>query len=186
MFVTTSMAGLLAGCQTDPVEDSATPTDHRDMHAWIERRPLDEPLCDVDNMGDFCDCFAESCSDVTSEGVEFCAGLFCAEEAGDIEPLCESCVAGQLEVTDPMDALDTCISPRDYATPDQPDEECFFQAPGYDFSWQCLYTYDAENNDTLVDALSSLGMDAPIDIYLGDTTLDEMCLLVLQTLYRPN
>ena len=86
------------------------------------------------------------------------------------------------------------MSPAEYTTPDQPEEECFFHAPDYDFEWQRLYTYDAELNDlpivrpgdTLVDALDSQGMDSPIDVYIGDTTLDEMCLLVLQTLYRPS
>jgi hypothetical protein len=178
------------------------------MRAWVERYPADEGLCPASEMGDFHECFMEHCPDVSSEGAGLCAKLFCAEEASGVDTLCESCLSAQLSVTDPTDAFDVCMNPAEYSTPDQPDEECFFESPSYDFEWQRLYTYDAEindlpivrpgdalrftctydnsmDNDTLVDALDSQGLESPVDVYIGDTTLDEMCLLVLQTLYRP-
>lgn len=79
------------------------------------------------------------------------------------------------------------------------DEECFVQTPHYDFNWQRGYQYDAPleampivragdvvvldctydntmNNQNLVEALAESGLDAPIDVFLGEETLDEMCL----------
>ena len=56
--------------------------------------------------------------------------------------------------------------------------------PGDTLRFTCTYD-NSLDNDTLVDALSDAGLESPVDVYLGDTTLDEMCLLVLQTLYRP-
>ena len=38
-------------------------------------------------------------------------------------------------------------------------------------------TYDnTMNNQNLVEALADSGLDAPIDVFLGEETLDEMCL----------
>jgi hypothetical protein len=90
------------------------------------------------------------------------------------------------------------------------DEECFVQTPHYNFSWQRGYRYDAAldqmptvrpgdvltldctfdnslNNPHLVEALADQGLDAPIDVYLGEETLDEMCLGVfgVATAYEP-
>jgi hypothetical protein len=82
------------------------------------------------------------------------------------------------------------------------DGECFLQTPYYDFEWQRTYRYDAPledmptvrpgdaitidclynnsmSNPHLVDALAEQGLDAPIDVFLGEETLDEMCLGVV-------
>jgi hypothetical protein len=90
------------------------------------------------------------------------------------------------------------------------DEECFVQTPYYNFEWQRGYRYDAPldqmptvrpgdvltldctydnslNNPHLADALADQGLDAPIDVFLGEETLDEMCLGVfgVATAYEP-
>ena len=90
------------------------------------------------------------------------------------------------------------------------DEECFVQTPYYNFEWQRGYRYDAPldqmptvrpgdvltldctfdnsmNNPHLAAALADQGLDAPIDVYLGEQTLDEMCLGVfgVATPYTP-
>ena len=81
-------------------------------------------------------------------------------------------------------------------------DECFVETPNWDFNWQRGYMYDTpiselptiatgdtlqvhcEYNNTMgnvfvQDALKQQGLAAPEDVYLGETTLDEMCLGVL-------
>jgi hypothetical protein len=78
-------------------------------------------------------------------------------------------------------------------------DTCMLQTPYYDFNWQRSYRYDAEldamptvtageriylrctydnsmGNPRVVRALAEQGLDAPVDVYLGEETLDEMCL----------
>ena len=89
----------------------------------------------------------------------------------------------------------------DHANPegDEPASECLVQTPNWNFDWQRTYAYDtpletvpqARFGDTLrlrctydntlsnpgvARALSDAGQDEPADVYLGETTLDEMCL----------
>ncbi|MCA9658155.1 MAG: hypothetical protein KC486_07415 [Myxococcales bacterium] len=82
---------------------------------------------------------------------------------------------------------------------DEPDEECLVQTPNWDFGWQRAYAYDAPldevpqlrsgdelhmrcdynnsmSNPFVVQALAEQGLDAPVDVHLGEETLDEMCL----------
>ncbi len=88
----------------------------------------------------------------------------------------------------------------------QPEKECLLQTPNYSFEWQRGYAYDVEfdqlptfkagdllylrctynnsmSNPYVVEALDEFGLDAPIDVYLGDETLDEMCLGVYGIAY---
>jgi hypothetical protein len=90
----------------------------------------------------------------------------------------------------------------------EPERECMIQTPEWDFQWQRGYAYDTtiENapeyrpNDTLwircqydntmnnpfvAKALMEQGLSAPKDVYLGEETLDEMCLAVM-TVAFPN
>lgn len=82
--------------------------------------------------------------------------------------------------------------------------------PRYDYDWQQLYRYDAplaempaisggdsirmrctydntlDNPGTrraLEDALEDAGEDAPVDIHLGEGTLDEMCIAMVGVVY---
>lgn len=93
-------------------------------------------------------------------------------------------------------------------TADQPAEECLVQTPAWDFNWQRGYVYDAppedlptlRNGDTirlrceydnsmsnpyLVGALDERGLTAPVDVRLGEDTLDEMCVAMVGIEY-PN
>ena len=86
--------------------------------------------------------------------------------------------------------------------------ECLLQTPQYDFEWQRGYEYDAPledvpkiqggdvftmrctydntlDNPGVVEALDQLGLSEPVDVYLGEETLDEMCLAVFGTVF-PN
>jgi hypothetical protein len=83
-----------------------------------------------------------------------------------------------------------------------PSEECLIETPRWDFNWQRLYAYDVplsdaptldagdiltlhceyENttdNPAVVGMLDEYGFSEPIDVGLGEHTLDEMCLSIL-------
>lgn len=89
-------------------------------------------------------------------------------------------------------------------TPDEgePERECLLPVANYDYDWQQLYRYEGSLSDapqvsggdsvrlrctydnTLDNpgtrrALDSAGLDAPVDVYLGEGTLDEMCILMV-------
>lgn len=82
---------------------------------------------------------------------------------------------------------------------DTGEETCLLHTPTWDFNWQRIYEYDAPadqgvrvkagdivriqctydnsmDNQALVEALGQAGLDSPIDVNLGEGTLDEMCL----------
>ncbi|MCA9687894.1 MAG: hypothetical protein KC457_37395, partial [Myxococcales bacterium] len=86
---------------------------------------------------------------------------------------------------------------RAHPTLAQPEEECLLQTPHYSFEWQRSYAYDAPledvptlrggdeltmrctynnsmSNPYVVDALADLGLEAPVDVWQGEETLDEM------------
>lgn len=82
----------------------------------------------------------------------------------------------------------------------QPDSECLIETPAWDFNWQRGYGYDAREltelprlratdvlhlrcvydntmeNPFVVRALADRGLSEPIDVKLGEDTLDEMCV----------
>ena len=83
--------------------------------------------------------------------------------------------------------------------PGEPAEECLVNVPRWNFDWQRAYQYDASfdtmpmvspgdtidvrctYDNTLANpfvqrALHDAGLSAPIDVFLGEQTLDEMCL----------
>lgn len=83
--------------------------------------------------------------------------------------------------------------------PGEPSDECLMDVPRWNFDWQRSYLYDAPldglptvgNGDTVTikctyddtlenpfvgRGLAEQGLDQPVDVYLGETTLDEMCL----------
>ena len=89
----------------------------------------------------------------------------------------------------------------------QTTEECLLNVPRWDFSWQRSYAYDVDipslpilhtgdvldikctydntmTNDKLAQSLHDRQMNAPIDVHLGETTLDEMCLAPVSLLYK--
>lgn len=77
--------------------------------------------------------------------------------------------------------------------------DCLLQTPDWDFDWQRLYYYDTDlasvpvgrpgdvlemrctydnsmENPQVREALEGMGLEAPVDVKLGESTLDEMCL----------
>lgn len=88
----------------------------------------------------------------------------------------------------------------------EPERECMIQTPAWDFQWQRGYAYDVPvqrapewrpgdklhmrctynnslSNPHVVAALAEQGLDAPHDVYLGEETLDEMCLAAMGIAY---
>jgi hypothetical protein len=88
---------------------------------------------------------------------------------------------------------------RAHAVDGEPDEECLIQTPAWDFNWQHGYAYDTDyehypsmrdgdtlhmrctydntlDNPFMRKALDEQGLDHPIDVPLGEDTLDEMCV----------
>jgi hypothetical protein len=81
----------------------------------------------------------------------------------------------------------------------EPEQECLIQTPSWNFNWQRGYAYDTPldqvpvarsgdqyllqcrydnslDNPFVATALKQQGLEAPRDVFLGETTLDEMCL----------
>ncbi|MDP7039027.1 MAG: hypothetical protein QGI45_07715 [Myxococcota bacterium] len=81
-------------------------------------------------------------------------------------------------------------------------DECLLQTPKWDYNWQLMYFFDADNNNApivrggdilrleciynntmdnpdAVKALTEQSLTAPIDVGLGEGTLDEMCLAAI-------
>jgi len=82
---------------------------------------------------------------------------------------------------------------------DDGSDECLLQTPQWDFNWQRVYYYDAAldslpvirpgdvlnlrctydntmDNAFVREALAQQGYESPVEVPLGETTLDEMCL----------
>ena len=80
-------------------------------------------------------------------------------------------------------------------------EICLIQTPRWDFNWQRNYMIDASigqfpkvrggdviklrctydntlDNQLLAEALAAAGMDAPTNVYLGESSIEEMCLIL--------
>jgi hypothetical protein len=85
--------------------------------------------------------------------------------------------------------------------------ECLIQTPDWNFAWQRSYQYDAKvddlplflpgdvlhmrctydntmDNPYVQKALKDQKLSAPVDVKLGESTLDEMCLAALPLLYK--
>jgi hypothetical protein len=83
--------------------------------------------------------------------------------------------------------------------PGEPSEECLIKVPRWDFSWQRTYQYDTDlsrlptvgngdevtikclydntiENPFVQRALDEANLERPIEVFLGEETLDEMCL----------
>ncbi|HLU66897.1 MAG TPA: hypothetical protein VKZ63_11515, partial [Kofleriaceae bacterium] len=88
---------------------------------------------------------------------------------------------------------------RGSPAPGEPADECLIKVPRWDFEWQRTYLYDAAidelptvgdgdlltircrydnsvENPFVKRALDEAGLDMPVDVFLGEQTLDEMCI----------
>jgi hypothetical protein len=88
----------------------------------------------------------------------------------------------------------------------EPANECLLQTPRWDFNWQRAYAYDSDiedlprvrvgdrlnfrcdfdnsmGNKWVVQALKQQKLAAPVDVWLGEETLDEMCLGAFEVVF---
>jgi hypothetical protein len=88
-----------------------------------------------------------------------------------------------------------------------PTDECLLSVPEWDFNWQRRYDYATDistlpsatagdvmqvkcnynntmSNSALATSLTSQGMKSPIDVSLGESTLDEMCIANVNFIYK--
>jgi hypothetical protein len=97
----------------------------------------------------------------------------------------------------------------DHADPPagEPDSECLIEEPAWNFEWQRTYAYDApledlpkirggdvvrlhceyDNSPTnpfVMRALEEANLSSPVDVFLGEETLDEMCLALMPMLFK--
>ena len=90
--------------------------------------------------------------------------------------------------------------------PDPDTESCLVQTPFWDFDWQQFYFYDTSeaapeiwpgdelelrctfdnvsSNPGVARALADAGLSAPVDVGLGEGSLDEMCIAVLGQVFE--
>jgi hypothetical protein len=89
----------------------------------------------------------------------------------------------------------------------EPASECLLHEPAWDFNWQRFYAYDTElwnlptlrpgdklrvrcrydntmDNPFVQGAILEQGLPGPIDVVLGEQTLDEMCLAMLPVIAK--
>lgn len=151
-------------------------------------------------------CLAVECVDMSGEDLVDCAVEKCA---GHLAPLAGSCL-DCLGASPDDRATCTQVARFDQygSIPEQPAEECLVQTPKWNFEWQRWYVYDepeltklpflapgdtieakcvydnSMDNPFVRRALSEQGLTEPHDVVLGDETLDEMCLVVMELIYR--
>jgi len=167
-----------------------------------------EPPCSKGETQDLQACLAANCSALQGVSLTQCAQADCAPEVAGLGALCLGCLQQQISAGQEASAvLQACNSPA--KEPDtQPAQECLLHIPRWDFNWQRLYRFDGPfeqlpmvrggdklrlrctynnslNNPFVAKALADVGLSAPVDVGLGAQTLDEMCLAIVQVLYKP-
>lgn len=182
----------------------------KDMRIWVERRSSDAApsLCTDKDKGKLDPCITKNCGDKTGDALSSCAIGSCIAELQSVGQSCVGCLAEVLK-SGKSDLWGPCLASSTLAPgPTGSDKAmCLLHTPEFDFSWQRFYTYDAPieqlpamrpgdtlkmkcvfdnsmKNATLVKALADEGKTAPVDVTVGDETLDEMCLTGLYLLFK--
>jgi hypothetical protein len=170
------------------------------------------PACTSSELAPLRACLDQNCPGALGYEAYQCTQDFCSEAAGAISSFCGTCLQDQL-FQNVGDAFPACLAPSAMPVdlygpiPAQPRDECLLQTPKWDFQWQRFYAYDAEiedlpfvmpgdtfelrcrydntmTNPFVRSALQAQGLTSPHDVVLGESTLDEMCLLALTYLYK--
>ena len=180
----------------------------RKMEIRVERSPPKAP-CTEAMVAPLTKCTQEKCPNKAGIELTTCAQEACQTAVGGINALCGECLKTEtLKGTSQQGTMLACTTAPAASAATGPAEECLIETPNWNFNWQRIYVYDAEldklpvinggdrlrlkctyDNSTanpfLMDALKSQGKSAPIPVTLGEQTLDEMCLAVVQVLYKP-
>lgn len=179
----------------------------RKMDIRVERVPPKAP-CTQTMLAGLSDCTAQNCAGKTGLDLATCAQNLCKTAVAGIDAVCGECLKNEtLKGSPSPDIMKACTTAPPAASIG-PDKECLVETPAWDFNWQRIYVYDApldklpvitggdrlrmkctyDNsmaNPFVVDALKAQGKTAPQTVKLGESTLDEMCLAVVQILFKP-
>ena len=181
----------------------------RDMKIWVDRA-FNQAPCSAAQIDPMTACTQKNCPGASGGDLVTCATKQCATEAQALQGACGDCVkAGVLAGGVVADIAKQCevVQPKPANVTD-PDTECFLQTPAWDFNWQRIYNYDAPieqlpilrpgdalnmrctydntlNNPFVKIALDLKGLTDPVSVKLGETTLDEMCLAIVQVVFKP-
>lgn len=173
----------------------------KDMRIWLERGEI-EGLCSADVKAGLGACVDGACAGKLGEDLVACAIAKCGAAVAAAPAPCQQCLAAAAGAG--ADAMWAVCAPQ--TRPADAEDACLLHTPAWDFNWQRFYFYDAapealpvvrsgdklhmrcvynnsKSNPGVAQALVEQGKDAPADVYLGEETLDEMCLAALYLLF---
>ena len=176
----------------------------RDMEIRISRADRG-PVCAAESVLPLAACIEGTACDQTEDELA-CIQTACDSEVNALSSECLGCLMAY------GNNLDICLDAPDFShygpLQEDPADECLVQTPDWNFEWQRWYVYDQPDitrlpflgprdvlelrctydnsldNPFVLRALQEQGLDAPSDVYLGDETLDEMCLAVMELIYK--
>jgi len=179
-----------------------------DMKVYIDRPDPMAGACEPGSLTGFFAC-ANGAGCLEGDDALGCIQRDCAEQWSALSLSCWGCAhrvfTAPGERTEAIAQIASCERPepdRVSLVADEPTHECLVSAPRYSFEWQRAYRYDAPleelptfmpgdiltidcgydnsmENPSMRSALSRAGLDEPQPVFLGDETLDEMCLVGL-------
>lgn len=178
------------------------------MRIWVERRTSDamNAFCSAKDKSTLDPCVTGICGDKKGEELSKCAAANCSAALQSVSKTCVACLVEVLK-SGKSDLWSPCTEvgkmPPGPVGSDK--DMCLLHTPAYDFAWQRFYTYKAPieelpamrpgdtlkmacvynntmTNKALVKALGEQGLTAPKDVFIGNETLDEMCLAGLYLL----
>jgi mono/diheme cytochrome c family protein len=181
------------------------------MRIEVDRTAALKPPCDKAQLQPLTACTTAKCAGLKATELATCAVTQCKDAAGALTTSCGDCLKAEIVKPDVSDqqVYGVCTTPPPApAGVAQPAQECLIETPKWDFNWQRVYNYAAPleslpilragdelhltckydnsmTNPFVQLALMQQKLSAPVDVSLGETTLDEMCLAVVQVLYKP-
>lgn len=179
----------------------------KSMRIDVER-PATRTACTAEQVAPLAACLQDKCPGLQGQDLVTCAVASCSKAVGGLTGKCGDCLQAGVITGKPSDAI---VADCQKAVPQArkgPGQECLVETPDWDFDWQRIYNFDApiENlpvvkagdvltftckydnsleNGAVALALAEQGLSKPIPVKLGEQTLDEMCLGVLQVIFKP-
>lgn len=171
-------------------------------------RPPPKAACTQAMVDPLVACLAKACPGKQAAELAVCAQENCKAALAGLDTGCGQCLQAEaLKGSSQQATLQACTT-APAATATGPADECLIETPNWDFNWQRIYVYDTAldqlptltsgdrlrmkctydntmGNKFVAAALKAQGKSAPVPVSLGEETLDEMCLAVVQVLYAP-
>lgn len=182
----------------------------RDMRIEVSRGQPQAP-CIKAQLDAISSCSKANCAGMGGVDLVTCASTKCPKESAALAGACGDCLKTEIfkGVADQAAIFGTCSAVPAKPPSSDPAEECLVETPAWDFNWQRIYnyaapldqlprlhagdtikmtcTYDNSLGNPFVSlALQQKSLKDPVDVRLGETTLDEMCLSIIQVLYKIN